>query len=114
MSALDDLVVRNGWPPAGEVRGRVDGQAVGRAYAVPVGDPVEPPPSPGGDDEAFAAAEFELGAGVIQRATASFGVAATGGQDDVDGLGLIARADRALYAAKEAGRDRVVADQFGD
>ena len=38
--------------------------------------------------------------------TVSFGVAATGG-GAFDGEGLLADADRALYAAKAAGRDRV-------
>ncbi|MBS7541736.1 sensor domain-containing diguanylate cyclase [Ancylobacter oerskovii] len=41
--------------------------------------------------------------------TVSIGVAAQPG-DAIDGLGLIARADAALYAAKRAGRDRVVGD----
>ena len=42
-----------------------------------------------------------------EPATASFGVAQLGPSED--GESLLARADRALYAAKEAGRDRVVA-----
>ncbi|MCB4771107.1 sensor domain-containing diguanylate cyclase [Ancylobacter sp. Lp-2] len=41
--------------------------------------------------------------------TVSIGVAAQPG-DAIDGLELIARADAALYAAKRAGRDRVVGD----
>ena len=41
--------------------------------------------------------------------TCSLGVAAWDGQEEA--AGLVARADRALYAAKEAGRDRCLADQ---
>ena len=41
--------------------------------------------------------------------TCSLGVAIWDGQEDA--AGLVARADRALYAAKEAGRDRCLADQ---
>ena len=59
--------------------------------------------------QALRTTSFDLGDGVVHRATASLGVAATTGPDDLDGLGLIARADRALYRAKEAGRDRVLA-----
>ncbi|HET7487008.1 MAG TPA: sensor domain-containing diguanylate cyclase [Acidimicrobiales bacterium] len=40
------------------------------------------------------------------RATASFGVSAAG---DGDGPGLVARADQALYVAKQSGRNRVEA-----
>ena len=58
--------------------------------------------------EALRTSTFDLGGGVQHRNTASLGVAATAGPDDLDGLGLIARADRGLYRAKEAGRDRVV------
>ena len=57
--------------------------------------------------QALRTASYDLGDGVVHRATASLGVAATDGADDLDGLGLIARADRALYRAKDAGRDRV-------
>lgn len=57
--------------------------------------------------EALRTAAFDLGDGASHRATASFGVAATAGPEDLDGLGLIAAADRALYQAKERGRDRV-------
>jgi diguanylate cyclase (GGDEF)-like protein len=41
--------------------------------------------------------------------TCSLGVAAWDGQEEA--TGLVARADRALYRAKEAGRDRCLADQ---
>jgi diguanylate cyclase len=41
--------------------------------------------------------------------TCSIGVAAWDGQEEA--TGLVARADRALYAAKEAGRDRCLAGQ---
>jgi len=41
--------------------------------------------------------------------TCSLGVAAWDGQEEA--AGLVARADRGLYAAKEAGRDRCLADQ---
>jgi diguanylate cyclase (GGDEF)-like protein len=41
--------------------------------------------------------------------TCSIGVAAWDGQEEA--TGLVARADRALYAAKKAGRDRCLADQ---
>ena len=44
--------------------------------------------------------------GAVVRPTASIGVAAWDAADDV--RTLVARADRALYAAKAAGRDRVV------
>ena len=44
--------------------------------------------------------------GAVVRPTASIGVAAWDAADDV--RSLVARADRALYAAKAAGRDRVV------
>lgn len=59
--------------------------------------------------ETIASRTYDLGDGVEHRMTASLGVAATVGTDDLDGLGLIARADRALYDAKANGRDRVVA-----
>src|SRR5690606_23670437 len=52
---------------------------------------------------------FDLGDGTAHRVTASLGVAATGEPDVLDGLGLIARADRALYDAKRNGRNRVIA-----
>jgi diguanylate cyclase (GGDEF)-like protein len=41
--------------------------------------------------------------------TCSIGVAAWDGREEA--IGLVARADRALYAAKEAGRNRCLADQ---
>lgn len=59
--------------------------------------------------EALRARDLDLGNGSRHRLTASLGVAATSGADDHDGLGLVARADRALYEAKASGRDRVVA-----
>jgi len=40
--------------------------------------------------------------------TCSLGIAQWDGREDV--TALVARADRALYAAKEAGRDRIHAD----
>ena len=52
--------------------------------------------------------DLDLGNGSHHRLTASLGVAAAVA-GDVDGLGLVARADRALYEAKATGRDRVVA-----
>jgi PleD family two-component response regulator len=42
------------------------------------------------------------------RATASFGVARLGDGDD--GKALVARADRALYAVKQAGGNRVAGE----
>jgi diguanylate cyclase (GGDEF)-like protein len=62
---------------------------------------------------ALASTDYEIGEGVVLHLTASLGVAATAGGDDRDALGLIARADRALYAAKESGRDRVTAASDG-
>jgi diguanylate cyclase (GGDEF)-like protein len=57
---------------------------------------------------AFAGAALELDGHAVS-ATVSFGVAASGMGDLT---GLLARADRALYVAKEQGRDRVAA--FGE
>jgi len=48
----------------------------------------------------------------LPRFTASFGVASHQPGDDLDSL--LARADRALYQAKDGGRDRVVVDRPGD
>ena len=59
--------------------------------------------------EALRSREFDVGGEVRLRVTASLGVAATTDPDDLDGLGLIARADQGLYEAKRSGRDRVVA-----
>ncbi|MFN8040768.1 MAG: sensor domain-containing diguanylate cyclase [Acidimicrobiales bacterium] len=59
--------------------------------------------------EALRGREFDVGSGARLRVTASLGVAATTDADDLDGLGLIARADQGLYEAKRSGRDRVVA-----
>ncbi len=55
----------------------------------------------------FAANEVEIAEGEILRVTASFGVAERGDGEPVEEL--IRRADDALYRAKDAGRDRVVA-----
>ncbi len=51
---------------------------------------------------------LELGQDQALRVTASFGVADLQPGDDIEGL--LARADRALYAAKRGGRDRVRTD----
>ncbi|HEX2700800.1 MAG TPA: diguanylate cyclase [Acidimicrobiales bacterium] len=53
---------------------------------------------------AIAGRPFSVGATDPLRATASFGVAASG---DADAAALVARADHALYAAKQSGRNRV-------
>lgn len=55
---------------------------------------------------AVAARPFDVGADEPLRRTASFGVSAA---TDGDAEALVARADEALYAAKDGGRDRVVA-----
>lgn len=59
--------------------------------------------------ECIAAEPFDAGAGTPVRVTASVGIATLDGpQDTIEGL--FKRADRALYAAKREGRNRVVAD----
>ena len=63
--------------------------------------------------ESLRTATVDLGDGRTHRVTASMGVAAMGDDGERDGLALIARADRALYRAKEAGRDRVELDGAG-
>jgi diguanylate cyclase (GGDEF)-like protein/PAS domain S-box-containing protein len=57
----------------------------------------------------LAQADFEI-LGVSLRVTASFGVAALDHDADRTGEKLRREADERLYAAKEAGRDRVVAE----
>jgi len=49
--------------------------------------------------------------GKIIRATASFGVAGFQGEKTVDFTSLVARADAALYSAKQKGRNRVEFEQ---
>ena len=51
--------------------------------------------------------EFDLGRGGPQRVTVSIGVTQSHGLDAGQSKALIGRADRALYMAKEAGRNRV-------
>ncbi len=58
--------------------------------------------------ECIAGEPFEADRGVVVAVTASVGVATLGEQDTFSGM--FKRADRALYAAKRAGRNRVVAD----
>jgi diguanylate cyclase (GGDEF)-like protein len=62
---------------------------------------------------AVAGAAIPLEGGETLRMTASLGVA-TLGADVADAAGLLAAADRALYAAKRSGKNRVVhADDAG-
>ena len=56
---------------------------------------------------AIAASPFDVGTGTPLAATASIGVASSTAADQ--GADLLARADAALYAAKEGGRNRVIA-----
>jgi diguanylate cyclase (GGDEF)-like protein len=58
---------------------------------------------------AIAAASFDVGAAERLPATASIGVATTSDTTRPDAADLLARADAALYAAKEGGRNQVVA-----
>jgi GGDEF domain-containing protein len=51
--------------------------------------------------------------GFTATITASVGVA-TARADEIEAAGLVARVDRALYAAKEAGRNRVVSAEALD
>jgi diguanylate cyclase (GGDEF)-like protein len=61
----------------------------------------------------IAAADFDIGADAPLRVTASFGVATLSPDDDA--ASWMKRADRALYAAKQAGRNRVeMADTRSD
>jgi diguanylate cyclase (GGDEF)-like protein len=67
---------------------------------------------PGADEAAAAAVAERIRRGAEKAparepVTVSLGVASTAGDEDADGL--LARADARLYAAKEAGRNRVVA-----
>jgi len=59
-----------------------------------------------------AADSLDLDDGQQLRITASFGVASGRGDGDTVAM-LLGRADKALYAAKEGGRDRVVLDGDG-
>ncbi|MBM3570110.1 MAG: PleD family two-component system response regulator [Alphaproteobacteria bacterium] len=58
--------------------------------------------------KAMAETPFALESGETVAVTASFGI--TISRPDDSGAALIARADKALYAAKAAGRDRIEAD----
>jgi diguanylate cyclase (GGDEF)-like protein len=57
----------------------------------------------------LAALEIDAGGGVVLKVTASFGAAATPVDDQASLNTLRAQADQAMYAAKAAGRNRVVA-----
>jgi diguanylate cyclase (GGDEF)-like protein len=56
--------------------------------------------------EQLAAQQFELGFERVSI-TASFGIAGLNDKENIDFTGLLRRADQALYAAKNAGRNLI-------
>jgi diguanylate cyclase (GGDEF)-like protein len=56
--------------------------------------------------EKLAAEQFELGFERVSI-TASFGIAGLNGKENIDFTTLLRRADKALYAAKNAGRNLI-------